>query len=73
MKNEPTLLTESQITQVSAGLGWKTALFILEIPHIIMGIREFTNYTVDLLNKGCDDIDENDHFTQGLCSLYNTI
>lgn len=67
MKITPTLIKDEQLSQISGGnLG---ILFLLELPHIIMGIREFTNYTVDLYQEGCQEVDDKDHFTHCFCNL----
>ncbi len=46
-----------------------SVLLLLELPHIVMGIREFTNYVGDRYYNGCQDVDPNDYFTLMLCKL----
>lgn len=55
MKSEIRALNEQEVHYVSGGHGsrsqWKPiaiGLFLLELPHIIMGLIEFTNFTIDL-------------------------
>lgn len=69
-----TVLNDEQIAQVNgghpvaAGLGiLGTVILILEIPHMFMGIVEFTNYVGERWNNGCQNIDENDYFTKFFC------
>jgi hypothetical protein len=56
------VLNEAEIVQVSGGHGGLakkitilgTLFFILELPHMIMGMVEFTNWVTDLYGSGCD-------------------
>ncbi|MBS0288431.1 MAG: hypothetical protein JSS07_00165 [Proteobacteria bacterium] len=66
MKSQMTVLSETQTKQVGGGghyLWW----MVLESFHIFMGFREFYNYTADLWFNGCQNVEENDHFTQLFC------
>jgi hypothetical protein len=73
MNKKPIELSPAALLEISGGIG-KSTIFavggviwgILEIPHIIMGMREFANYTTELYLHGCAH-DENDHFTKLFC------
>jgi hypothetical protein len=64
------IIPVSHLTSISAGHPATAAvgtgisvIFFLELPHIIMGIREFTNYTIDCWQQGGYIEENNDHFT----------
>lgn len=64
------VLNQAQIQQVSAGHGEEGLLLYLAIPHIIIGIIEFTNYFGNRIANGCDNIEEDDYFAKGMCAVY---
>jgi len=75
MHNQMMILSEEQTNQVNGGhisaAGGMSifgiVFFLLEVPHIIMGIREFTNYLSERSAQGCQNVDENDTFTRFFC------
>lgn len=50
------------------GAALEALIMLIEIPHVLMGLREFINYSVDFYEYGCDNIDSRDHVGQALCS-----
>lgn len=73
MDKRPSLIPDAALLEISGGISKSTVFAvggviwgILEIPHIIMGMREFANYTMGLYKYGCAQ-DENDHFTKLFC------
>lgn len=65
------LLDSQQVAQVSGGHdSSSTIMFILGIPHIVMGLIEMYNYVREWGANGCE-IDEHDDnfFKQDICSL----
>lgn len=70
MNSKVRLLNEHEIQQISGGhpaaaigtLG--LIMFALELPHIFMGMREFVNYVGERLEKGRENIDEDDYFSK---------
>jgi hypothetical protein len=77
MKPQLTEIPAHQLHRVSGGhvpiVEGLSLLFILEIPHIIMGMRELVNYIGERWNNGADNIDDEDYFTQGLYAPYHYI
>ena len=70
MNNQLSLIPNDQLNAVSGGhLG--AVILILELPHIFMGIREFTNYMGDRI--GGNQIEEDDYFTQFFANIYNYV
>ncbi len=73
MNSQLTVLSDEQVAQVSGGhavpgMGvFGMILLILEIPHAIVGIIEFTNYVGERWENGCQNIEEGDHFTSFFC------
>ena len=67
MQSPPILLTQDEINQVSGG---NIFIHLLEIPHILMGLREFINFAIDRSIYGCGNIDGDDYLTQNMCSLF---
>lgn len=69
MSAQLTILSDEQISQVSGGhvteLG---VMFFLSIPHIIMGLVEFTNYVGEKCNEGWL-ADPSDYFAQGVYAV----
>ncbi|MCS5708526.1 hypothetical protein CC99x_006345 [Candidatus Berkiella cookevillensis] len=63
------VLNQTEIEQVQGG---NLFFYLLELPHIIMGLREFVNYAIGRGINGCENIDESDYITQGFCSLLGT-
>lgn len=65
------ILGSNQLKQVSAGHGSSsTIMFILGLPHVVMGLIEMYNYVREWSANGCD-FDENDtnYFKQDICSI----
>lgn len=79
MNTELRTLDENELQSVHGGMHWPPkgvigiALFILEIPHMLIGVKEFTDYTGSLWNKGCDGLDEDEYFSRGLCGIKNMV
>lgn len=79
--NSVRTLNSDEIQQISGGhpsaaasmgmLG--TVVLIMEIPHLIVGLREFVNYVGELWVEGCDHIEEDDYFSRGICAPYKAI
>lgn len=72
MKTNLSVLSFEEINLVSGGhFGFGSALAvtigILELPHIFMGLKEFTNYVVELTQG---NIEPNDYFTQFFVGLF---
>lgn len=55
---------EIQMTQ-----GGHIGFFLLELPHILMGLREFINYLADRSIHGCQNIEPSDYVTEFICNL----
>lgn len=79
MNNQLSVIPTNQLHLVCGGLNCTTVvaiggtiLGILELPHIFMGIREFTNYVGDRINKGTE-VEPGDYFTQFLVNIYNSV
>ncbi len=72
MQKEVRLLNEFEVQQISGGhsaMGtFGMAILFLEIPHMIVGLREFVNYVGGLWANGCDNLEEDDYFTRGICA-----
>lgn len=60
------ILNDHEISSVSGG-NW--FFFVLELPHILMGLREFVNYAADRAIYGCTNIDEGDYITHFVCGI----
>ena len=79
MKSEVRVLSQMEIQQISGGhpsaaLGaFGIAILIAEIPHMIVGFREFVNYVGQLWVHGCDNVEEDDYFSRGICAPYTGI
>lgn len=69
MKTTLKVLNQAEIEQVQGG---NLFFYLLELPHIVMGLREFVNYAVGRVINGCENIDETDYITQGFCNLLGT-
>jgi hypothetical protein len=70
MKTQMTVISAEQLKQISGGHSTELGvMFILGIPHIIMGLVELTNYVGDKYTNGWL-ADENDYFAIG---VYNVI
>lgn len=73
MNSDLTIIPDSLLTSIGGAhiptsIGAFTAFcIILEAPHVFMGIREFTNYSIDRWQHGCSQLDEGDHFTAFFC------
>lgn len=61
-----------QLNEISGGhpatIGgaFAIAFAILEVPHALVGVREFTNYVADRWHNGFENIEEGDYFTEYL-------
>ncbi|MBN9286941.1 MAG: hypothetical protein BGO43_04695 [Gammaproteobacteria bacterium 39-13] len=64
MSSELTVIPEDQLSQISGGHSGIGLLLLLELPHIIMGLREFVNYVGERWHDGCQNIEEHDYFTK---------
>lgn len=74
MHKEVRLLNEKEVQEISAGHGGSgTLLFVLGIPHMIIGIIEFTNYVGERIANGCENIEDNDYFAKGICKVYQSL
>lgn len=63
-------ISESDLNHISGGhFDGGPILFILGLPHLIMGIREFTNYIAERTQRGCE-YDEDDYFTAFFCKMF---
>lgn len=62
-------IPEDQLHAVSGG-HLSTILLVLELPHLFVGIREFTNYVADRWVNGSQNIEEGDYFTRFFASLF---
>jgi hypothetical protein len=67
-------IPQDQLHAISGGhaaLGvFSTVMLVLEIPHMIVGIREFTNYVADRWVNGGQNIEDGDYFTQFFANLF---
>lgn len=61
-------LTTSEVQAVSGAHSHSYYFLILELPHLFMGFVEFVNYFAELSKNGCQNVDEDDHFTQFFCN-----
>ena len=66
----PSLIPEEALTQIQGGLFFEVLFPILEIPHILIGFREFYNYAVDRQLNGCIKIEPGDYFSDHICSCF---
>lgn len=65
METQLRSLTQEEVGKVSGGhLEGGLLLTLIELPHLIMGLREFTNYAGDLWYRGRNGIDPEDYFSQ---------
>ena len=55
--------TGTAIAMAGSGL-WIT----LEVMHLMLGLREFINYSADRSVHGCQNIAEGDYFTEWACA-----
>ncbi len=74
MNSQVRMLNNEEIQSISGGHGGSgMIMLLLGIPHIIIGIIEFTNYFGERIAKGCDDIEGNDYFAKGMCNAYKSV
>lgn len=74
MNNSLTVIPAEQLRAISGGHTAELTtigmiVLGLELPHIFMGIKEFTNYVVDVCQHGAD---EDDHFSQFFIGMYQS-
>jgi len=62
-----TKLSFEQCEQVSAGHGDGIIMLILGLPHVLMGLYEFTNFIAGRAIHGCSNIDDGDYVTEWTC------
>ena len=68
MRSKLKVIPESELSLVSGGhvaelTAFGIAMLMLEGPHLFMGFREFVNYWGDIWEHGCQNVEEDDHFT----------
>ena len=61
------IITVDELNRIGGG----SPLFLLELPHLIMGIREFTNYAVGCWQGSITR--ENDPFTNLIANMVDYV
>jgi bacteriocin-like protein len=68
MNTQMTVISQEELKQISGGHATELGImFVLSIPHVIMGLIEFTNYVGDKYANGWLT-DENDYFAHIIAS-----
>lgn len=76
MNKALTVLSAEQVQDVSGGHSTLSILggiiTVLELPHIFMGLKEFTNYAIDMYQSG-GQYEEGDHFSKFFVNSYQYV